>query len=235
MYEALARNDWYYTARKWEFREALGFLAENRPKRLLEVGCGTGEFLKQARRFCGSVHGIEFNAEAAALCRQDGLDVRELKLTDMEESFDVIAAFQVLEHVPDPGRVIEFWAAHLVPGGFLVVAVPNQDGVLGSLQDDFLNLPPHHATLWGEMSLEYVAKRFELDLIRYSREPLSVELYVTYTQSLLKRIPTRAGIVGKIIAKVGSVVHRGLIPYFFETATDRLTGHSHMAVYQKAG
>lgn len=235
MYEALARNDWYYGAQKWEFREALGFLAGHRPERLLEVGCGTGEFLKQARRFCGSVHGIEFNAEAAALCRQAGLDVRELKLTDMEGSFDVIAAFQVLEHVADPGRVIERWAAHLAPGGFLVVAVPNQDGVLGSMQEEFLNLPPHHASLWGEMPLKYVAKRFGLDLIGYSREPLNMELYVTYTQSLLKRIPVRAGMVGKIIAKVASVMHRSLIPYFFENASDRLAGHTHMAIYRKSG
>lgn len=235
MYEALTGKDWYYSAHKWEFREALGFLAQHRPGRLLEVGCGTGAFLKQARRFCGSVHGVEFNADAAAVCRGEGLDVREPSLAEMDDSFDAIAAFQLLEHVPDPERMLASWIDRLAPGGYLVIAVPNQDGAMGVIEDNYLNCPPHHATRWEERSLRYIAERFGLEVVCYRREPLNVELYATYTKSLLRQAPVRPGVVGHMVYQLTSLIHRAAIPFFFDVAAGRLHGHSHLAIYRRPG
>jgi SAM-dependent methyltransferase len=234
LYETLARQGWYYNRQKWEFEEALRFISVLQPKHLLEVGCGPGSFLRQARNFAETVQGLEFNEDAVEACRIAGLNVQNVGLDKVTGRFDVIAAFQVLEHLKQPGKVLESWVDRLEAGGHLIVATPNHDGVLGGIPDDCLNLPPHHATLWGEAPLKYVVKRFGVELVRYSREPLTPELYATYSQSLLRRVPARPGLVGKIVTKVSSIIHRGLIPYFFEVASDRLAGHSHVAIYRKS-
>jgi SAM-dependent methyltransferase len=234
LYERLAAVPWYYGAYKWEFDEALKFLAARQPVRVLEIGCGQGAFLKQARRFSTEVKGFEYSKQAIETCRESGLNVVLGSVEDLDEPVDILLAFQVVEHLENPGKVLEGWIEHIVPGGHLVVAVPNQDGVLGQVHDNYLNLPPHHASLWEEQSLRFIAERFNLEITHYLREPLSLELYATYTQSLLKRTPVRSGMMGKISRLLLMHVHRGLIPYFYETAGERLAGHTHMAIYRKA-
>lgn len=233
LYERLAAVPWYYGEYKWEFDEALKFLAARQPARVLEIGCGQGAFLKQARRFSTDVMGFEHSKQAIEACRESGLNVVLGSVEDLDEPVDVILAFQVLEHLENPGKVLEGWIEHIEPGGHLIVAVPNQDGALGQMHDNFLNLPPHHASLWEEQSLRFIAERFNLEITHYLREPLSFELYASYTQSLLKRTPARAGMVGKMSRLLFMHVHRGLIPYFYETAGQRLAGHTHIAIYRK--
>ena len=233
LYERLAGVPWYYGEYKWEFDEALKFLAARPPTRVLEIGCGSGAFLKQAKRFSSAAKGFEHSKKALEAGRANGLDIVFGSVEDLDEQVDVILAFQVLEHLENPGKVLAEWIKHIAPGGHLVVAVPNQDGALGQVHDNYLNLPPHHATLWGEQSLRFIAERFKLEVIQYLSEPLSLELYSMYTQSLLKRTHARPGIVGKISRLLVTHVHRGLIPYFYENAAQHLTGHSHIAIYRK--
>ena len=233
LYERLATVPWYYASHKWEFDEALKFLAAQPPMRVLEIGCGHGDFLKQARRFSTEVTGLEFSKKALEACRARGLNVVLGSVEALEQPVDIIFAFQVLEHVENPGKVVAEWIEHIVPGGYLVVAVPNQDGALGQVHDNHLNLPPHHTSLWEEQSLRFIAERFALEMTCYLREPLSLDLYATYTQSLLRQTHARPGILGKISRLLVSHVHRGLIPYFYETAAQRLSGHTHMAIYRK--
>lgn len=233
MYERLAAVPWYYAPNKWEFEEVLKFLAERQPVRVLEIGCGQGDFLKQARRFGKEVKGLEYNKKAIETCRRNGLDVVHGSVETHGEPVDIVLAFQVIEHLENPGTVLEDWVRRIAPGGYLVVAVPNQDGAMGQVHDNYLNLPPHHATLWGEQSLRFIAERFKLEMVRYLCEPLSLELYATYTQSLLRRTYSRPGFLGKISRLLVSHIHRGLIPYFYESAAQRLAGHTHMAIYRK--
>lgn len=233
LYEQLAAVPWYYAPHKWEFDEALKFIAALQPAHVLEIGCGQGDFLKQARRFSAAVTGLEYNKKAVETCQKSGLNVLLGSVENLKEPVDIILAFQVLEHLEQPLVVLEEWIKHIVPGGHLVIAVPNQDGALGQVHDNYLNLPPHHASLWEEQSLRFIAERFKLEVIHYLREPLSLELYASYSQSLLRRTYARPGMLGKISRLLVSQVHRGLIPYFFERAAERLSGHTHLAIYRK--
>jgi len=97
---------------------------------LLEVGCGTGEFLIAAKRAGHHVVGLDLSEEAIAYVRRrhPGLDVRCALLDSGDlapESFDVIAAFHVLEHVGDPIGLLRQMTRLLRPGGLVYVRVPN--------------------------------------------------------------------------------------------------------------
>jgi SAM-dependent methyltransferase len=92
--------------------------------RLLEVGCGRGDFLKAASESF-EVWGVEPdpNLAGAASSRARVFNgfVGDAPWTD----FDIAASFHVIEHVPSPSRFLEGIAGRLRPGGLLVVETPD--------------------------------------------------------------------------------------------------------------
>lgn len=108
------------------------FLARYRPvpgrNHLLDVGCGTGEFLRQAREAGWDVLGVEIAQEAVRAAHAAGLQVRVGSLVALglpEASFDVVTFWDVLDFVPDPVEQAREAKRLLVPGGVLVLRVRN--------------------------------------------------------------------------------------------------------------
>jgi SAM-dependent methyltransferase len=103
------------------------------PGALLDVGCGTGEFLAAARHRGWTVAGVDPVADAAAFCREErGLDVRTGLLQEVglpPASFDVVCASHVLEHMPKATEFLELLSRWARPGGHVLVEVPNYRGV----------------------------------------------------------------------------------------------------------
>lgn len=96
--------------------------------RLLEVGCGLGDFLVLARRAGTEVLGVELDGPYADFAeRQHGLPVvrSTIEAATLRGRFDVIAMFHVLEHVEDPRAALTSLHRHLAPGGRLLIEVPN--------------------------------------------------------------------------------------------------------------
>lgn len=101
---------------------------------VLDIGCGTGLFLREARERGWTVEGIELSRSAVAYARERfGLPVRQGALDEIalpDAAFDVITMWHVLEHLPDPLAALRQAARALRPGGLLLLAVPN----IGSLE-----------------------------------------------------------------------------------------------------
>lgn len=97
-------------------------------QRLLDIGCGNGEFLRRAKSAGWEVMGLDFDEEAVKQARSAGLDVRHGgvgALGGMEESFDTITMGHVIEHVPHPLDVLRTCFDLLKPGGVLWLDTPN--------------------------------------------------------------------------------------------------------------
>jgi 2-polyprenyl-3-methyl-5-hydroxy-6-metoxy-1,4-benzoquinol methylase len=98
--------------------------------RILEVGCGSGNVLRVLQRLAagrGTVEGLEVSREAAAVARsRTGLTVTDGYLSDLDPglAFDVIAAFDVLEHIADESGVLREIRERLRTGGCLILTVP---------------------------------------------------------------------------------------------------------------
>jgi 2-polyprenyl-3-methyl-5-hydroxy-6-metoxy-1,4-benzoquinol methylase len=96
---------------------------------LLDIGTGYGQFLHHARPHFAEVSGTEVSESAVALAKEKyGLSLLAGPVEALDlppQSFDTITLFHVLEHVPDPGKLVGRCHVLLREQGILVVAVPN--------------------------------------------------------------------------------------------------------------
>ena len=132
VYQQMAELDdrhWWYRAR----RRILAELIRREAKlasgaRILEIGCGTGHNLAMLAGF-GHVEGLELDAEARAISEKRlGRKVMSSPLPELSEvpdrHYDLIGAFDVIEHIEDDRAALASIAAKLKPGGRFVMTVP---------------------------------------------------------------------------------------------------------------
>ena len=120
---------------------------------ILEVGCGYGWFLEEARARGHSAIGIEPDRPIYDAAKKSGLDVRNgyfPEAVDTGEAFDVIVFNDVLEHIPYPHAVLEKVGMHLNEGGHLVVCGPSADGFLFNVARmlQHLGIKSYYARMW---------------------------------------------------------------------------------------
>ena len=186
-YEALQKNDWYYLEEKFEYDVARTYIKEN--DFVLEIGCGKGAFAK----FISSPHftGLEFSENAIQMSRNLGIDVRrepiEQHAQENSEKYDIVCAFQVLEHVPNVSEFLSHAVNCIKPGGLLIISVPSADSFVSIATNNVLNLPPHHVTWWSDKALQYIASHFSLDVISLIHEPLQAIHKAWYASVITRR------------------------------------------------
>jgi SAM-dependent methyltransferase len=125
-YEVEDRH-WWYRGR-WAVVEALLSHADLPPRpRILDAGCGTGGNLKKFGKI-GIASGVEPSAEAVQFCRARELErVQQAGLESLpfeDESFDLVAATDVVEHVAAEGQALRELRRVTVPTGFMLLTVP---------------------------------------------------------------------------------------------------------------
>jgi SAM-dependent methyltransferase len=131
VYQQMAELDdrhWWYRARRRILAELIR--REARPPasaRILEIGCGTGHNLNMLGQF-GRVDGLELDEEAAALSEKRlGRKVLRSPLPQLSgvgKRYDLIGAFDVIEHIDDDSAALAAIATKLKPGGKFVMTVP---------------------------------------------------------------------------------------------------------------
>jgi SAM-dependent methyltransferase len=100
----------------------------NANARLLDVGCGEGEFLSEMQALGWSVEGIEPNSDAVAIARRRGVPVRHGTLGETPvapASFDAVTFRLAFEHLREPDGALRACRRALRPGGVLWIATPN--------------------------------------------------------------------------------------------------------------
>lgn len=175
LYRQMQTFAWNYKESKWEHDDALRVVQPG--QRVLDVGCGQAAFLHRCHTERQALPtGLEFNAAAAQVGRDRGVEV----LTETVEAhadarpghYDVVASFQVLEHVTTPASFVRACIRALKPGGSLLLGVPNNDSFLGQTDADWLDMPPHHMSLWTRRCLEGIGPRFGVQHVATWVEPL---------------------------------------------------------------
>jgi SAM-dependent methyltransferase len=109
--------------------------------RILDVGCGTGANIEMLRQY-GEVNGVDISEEALAFCRARGIDKVKLgaaeELPYEDQSFDLVTALDVVEHLDNDTAGLKEMRRVLKPGGRLVIFVPAFMFLWG-VQDDISN------------------------------------------------------------------------------------------------
>ncbi len=117
----------YQTVKKQALQKKVTLInsLNNGPGSLLDIGAGTGDFLKQAKEENWKVSGVEPNEGAKKLAQEKEIDLQESLDNFSEKTFDVITMWHVLEHLPDLEETISTIEKLLKPEGILIIAVPN--------------------------------------------------------------------------------------------------------------
>jgi 2-polyprenyl-3-methyl-5-hydroxy-6-metoxy-1,4-benzoquinol methylase len=130
--------------------------------RLLDVGCGSGNFVAHAEAVGWEATGIDVDEEALQAGRSVGYDLRVQTLDQHPEGdYDAITLGHVIEHVPDPVALLSAARERLTPDGVVWLATPN----LASLghrryRDAWFALdPPRHLVLFDHHSLQLALSR----------------------------------------------------------------------------
>lgn len=190
MYEQLERFEWYYREDKWEHRIALRDL--RRCRRVLEVGCGRGTFVRRLKQLGIGAQGLELNPKAALAAQAAGLPVRHADLAELAREgrrYDAICSFQVLEHVADPRGFLTTMVGLLEAGGRLILSVPNSETFTRHAKLDLLNEPPHHMAQWSERSFAFLTRILPVELLHFRREPLAPYHVDWYLSVQAQRLP----------------------------------------------
>ena len=131
VYRQMAELDerhWWYRARRRVLADLIR--REAQPPagaRILEIGCGTGHNLSMLGTF-GHVDGLELDDEAAALSEKRlGRKVLRSPLPELvgvRRKYDLIGAFDVIEHIEDDHAAVAAIATKLKPGAKFIMTVP---------------------------------------------------------------------------------------------------------------
>jgi SAM-dependent methyltransferase len=109
------------------------------PPELLDIGCATGSLLEKLMRRGWAVRGIEIGPSAAYARKTRGLDVSTLPLEENHfppNTFDLVLASHLIEHLNDPASFAGEVRRILVPGGRFLVTTPNIGGLQARLFKD---------------------------------------------------------------------------------------------------
>ncbi|GAB5565120.1 MAG: class I SAM-dependent methyltransferase [Winogradskyella sp.] len=139
-------------------------------KTLLDIGCGTGDFLETAQKDNWNVTGIEPNESARQIANSKTNNaVFEIKhLEQLEEhSFDVITLWHVLEHLPNLEMHITLLKKLLKPNGTLIIAVPNFKSFDAAYYKQFWAAydVPRHLWHFSKASIEKLFGKEDFELL----------------------------------------------------------------------
>jgi SAM-dependent methyltransferase len=141
-----------------EFETRLKFIRSFRPGgKLFEIGCATGGFLKQAKKYF-AVQGTDVSEFAVQEAREKGLDVRcgEFDPSKANASpYDVFVLFDTIEHLPDPIDTIRKLGRCLAPGGTVFLTTGDSASLLARMLGPRWRLmtPPQHLWFFSRQSL----------------------------------------------------------------------------------
>jgi SAM-dependent methyltransferase len=133
------------------------------PKRLFDIGCGSGNFLAFAKRRSWQVAGIDFDSNAIQATKEvfgitdvEQTDLINYRNTYPNAEFELIAFFDVFEHIDNHREFLAAMKKLVVKDGYIAMSMPHRRGARWLQPND---LPPRHLTRWDEASLAGILRR----------------------------------------------------------------------------
>ena len=183
---------------------------------LLDIGAGIGQFLHHAKPFFTRVTGTEISESAVKIAKEKyGIDLHVGQVEELDlppASFNNITLFHVLEHVPDPMRLMARCRELLSPRGVIVIAVPN----------DVLAWTSAIKKLGSRLGLK-VFQKFSPEL-GIARAGESREIHLShFTSKVLSRLVESAGF---------TIVEESLDPYYVSSGARLLLDRAYYGLHQ---
>ena len=138
----------------------------NDKKCLLDIGCLTGILLDEAKKVGMNVAGVDISHDAVTVCKKKGFAMYEGTIQSLgnkihPNSFNIITAFQVIEHERDPLNTVKRIYKLLKKDGLIVMATPNYSGlwqkIMGKRWFGFAH--PEHVVLFDFKTMKLLLEK----------------------------------------------------------------------------
>jgi SAM-dependent methyltransferase len=223
---AVEQSHWWHIGRR---RILAGFVERicgrvtDRPARILDVGCGTGANLLMLSKY-GQAEGVDVSEDALEFCRARGLDTVKLGAAEQlpyeDGTFDLVTAFDVVEHMDDDLAGLKEMRRVLRPGGRVLLFVPTFMFLWG-LQDEV----SHHRRRYRLPELRRVLEQagFEVERSTYANITFFAPILLVRKLMRLTGIKTDTentinvsalnGVFGKIFGAESTVLRYINLPF----------------------
>ena len=175
-----------YPHHRWEYDRAIEFLKtldQFDTPRLLELGAGSGNFIKHLLQGDRSLEpsrivATDYSSHSVSELRKLGVDARPDSVFELADctgntkSFAAVCAFQSIEHMANVTEVISALQRMVRPGGLIILSVPN--GTAIDFNEQHLccfDMPPNHVGRWYRKTFEALADKAGLQLVAHEIEP----------------------------------------------------------------
>jgi len=138
---------------------------------ILDIGCGQGDFLVEAKKRNWKVYGTEYSDAAVKLCKERDISMHQGELN--QESFngidfDVITSFEVIEHINNPNEFMSEANYKLRKDGLFYCTTPNFNSILRSFEKSKFKMIcyPEHISFYTKKSIKHLGKNYNLHSIK---------------------------------------------------------------------
>ncbi|MEE4310502.1 MAG: class I SAM-dependent methyltransferase [candidate division KSB1 bacterium] len=151
--------------------------------KLLDIGSGRGYFLQHAKCTGFDVAGVEISSLAAGFCEREydiKVHVRNVERgLELDDRYDIITMWHVLEHFMDPGQVLRNVRSRLTENGVFFIEVPNVRSLkflLSSKPGKWVggNHPRHHRYFFSGRTLSMLVRKSGFESTEIQRTPYSL-------------------------------------------------------------
>ena len=161
--------------------------------KILDIGCGSGETLVQLQSIGWEGYGLDMDKKAIEIAQKRGVKhasygtYKDLKMY-LDNTFDVIRLYHVIEHLDDPRRVLALIRTKLKVGGELIIGTPNENSLVSRIFKQYwYNLDcPRHLYLFSPKTLRILVK--QCSFINYTIEFSSAGGWIGSIQYVIEEL-----------------------------------------------
>lgn len=185
---------------RWKHDLLTKYIPEKKSS-VLDLGCGTGHFLKYLKKKGVPVQGVEPSATARLIAAENTGSAIHASLDTVTSTFDAITAWHVLEHVPSPNETLKKLHRLLNQNGTVFIAVPNPGSYDAKKYQEYwagYDVPRH---LWhfSKKSMTLLLEKNEFDLLAVIPMKLDAYYVCLLSEKYIREKITLAGTLKSIV------------------------------------
>jgi len=197
----------YNLVKRRMFKTKFDLLREHQSKieTVLDFGCGTGDFLSYLETKEIKGEGVEPNETAFQKAKNNKVEVHK-NLETIDEKFDAITLFHVLEHVDDYNKTLKELISKLNPKGLLLIAVPNYKSYDANYYKEKWAAwdVPRHLWHFNRENIKVLAEKHNLESIKI--RPMSFDaFYISMISETYKGNSKAKGILRGLISNISAL------------------------------
>lgn len=158
----------YHLVKSNALRNKVNLITKLVPQKgiVLDIGSGTGDFLKTAKSNGWDIIGLEPNPKAKQIAISKGVAFEDALENIADHSVDVITMWHVLEHVPNLENQFTHLKRIVKPNGYIIIAVPNYNSYDAKHYKSFWAAydVPRHLWHFSKTSIQKISSNFNLQL-----------------------------------------------------------------------